>query len=132
MSCAQGHDVLFALHEDQDFDFVTSWLDGDTHFCPVQLKELVPETLNKQASIDELLAKLTRYTSSAEVVVAIKMNRVGRFDPFEIRVPSTVSIRGLWMYAAISDDQNKWALWGDFMRPSSVGKFEFDYPQPTV
>jgi hypothetical protein len=131
MSCAQGHDVLFAPFEDQDFDFVMTWQIGDTqHYCPIQLKELVPEELNPQTSIDDLLGGLSKYSDSAEVVFAIVMNRIGRFEPSEIRVPSNLRIGGLWMFCAISADQNEWALWGDFMKPAPTLGWKFQYPKP--
>jgi hypothetical protein len=131
ISCVQGHDVLFAPIEDQDFDFVTTWVSGDTrHFAPVQLKELVPEELNRQASIDDLLSRLSKYSGSTDVTFAIKMTRAGRFEPAEVRVPGNLSIGGLWMYAAISPDQDEWALWGDFTKPGPTLGMKFEYPKP--
>ena len=41
MATVVGTKVSFADHEAADYDFVTSWVDGDKYrFCPVQLKEL--------------------------------------------------------------------------------------------
>ncbi|MFO0315476.1 MAG: hypothetical protein ACK50S_01135, partial [bacterium] len=56
-------------------------------FSPVQLKELVPESLNTSASIEQLITGLHKY-SSEHLTVAIFLNRQGRFVPAEIAVPS--------------------------------------------
>lgn len=130
-SCVQGHAVGFAPVEDQDYDFVTTWAVGDTrHVCTVQLKELVPEELNPNATINDLLEKLCKYGRAPDLIVAVKMNRLGRFDPAEVRVPPSLHIGGLWMFCAITPDQNEWAMWGDFIPPANLGRANFSYPKP--
>jgi hypothetical protein len=130
-SCVQGCSIGFAPVEDQDFDFVTTWVSDDAqHLCTVQLKELVSEDLNPNATIGELVAKLTKYGRAPDLTVAIKMNRLGRFDPAEVSIPSSLQIGGLWVYGATSEDQNDWAIWGDFMRPDGLGGARFSYPKP--
>jgi hypothetical protein len=129
-SCVQGLVVGYAPVEDQDFDFVTTWVVDETrHFCPVQLKELVPEELNSAATLERLIASLCKYADASDLTVAIKMNRLGRFDPAEVVIPSSLRLGGLWTFCATSSDQNDWGIWGDFMRPESVGGAKFQYPK---
>lgn len=107
-----GFDVRFAPVENQDFDFIATWLDGDAtrHCSPVQLKEVAPPHLNAVASIQEVVDSLTRYADSADVTVAIKINRPGRFDPTELKVPVNLRIGGLWIFASVSADQSEFGL----------------------
>jgi hypothetical protein len=117
MSHNLGVDVWFAPVEEQDHDFVATWRTGETqHFCPVQLKEVVPKHLNANASIQGVLDKLPHYCDSADLSVAIKFNQCGRFDPTEITVPKNLRIGGLWVFGALAEDQSTWGLWGDFMQ----------------
>ena len=55
MGARIGHTVYFAAHEDQDYDFVASWVVGDQqHLAPVQLKEVVPTNLNERAELSSI------------------------------------------------------------------------------
>src|SRR2546421_10068974 len=55
MGLAKGVAMAYTPFERSDYDFVATWTEGTTqHFCPVQLKELVPADLNPGASIEEL------------------------------------------------------------------------------
>ena len=59
MGLAKAVAMAYTPFERSDYDFVATWTEGTTqHFCPVQLKELVPADLNPGASIEELLGKL--------------------------------------------------------------------------
>jgi len=117
MSERIGFDIQFAPVEAQDFDFVTTWLDdeGIRHYCPVQLKEVVPPKLNAQVTLQSVIDGLTRYADSGDVTVAIKINRPIRFDPTEMELPPRLQIGGLWIFAAVSPDQSEFGLWGDFL-----------------
>lgn len=128
-----GFDVWFAPVEDQDFDFIATWFDGDAtrHYCPVQLKEVAPPHLNAGATIQEVVDSLTRYVDSADVTVAIKINRLGRFDPEELRLPANLRIGGLWIFASLSADQSEFGLWGDFLGKTDAPQgTRFSYPLP--
>lgn len=130
MSHNLGVEVWFAPVEDQDHDFVATWRINDTqHFCPVQLKEVVPRHLNQNASIQEVIGKLSHYADSHDVSVAIKFNQVGRFDPAQISVPANLRIGGLWVFGACSEDQTTWALWGDFLQTGRE-TLGISYPYP--
>ena len=128
-----GFDVRFAPVEDQDFDFIATWFDGDAarHYCPVQLKEVAPPHLNAGATIQAVVDSLTHYADSADVTVAIKLNRPSRFDPAELNLPANLRIGGLWIFASLSADQSEFGLWGDFLsRTDAPRGTRFSYPLP--
>lgn len=129
MSKLLGVPVRFAPVEAEDFDFVATWRVGDTqHCCPVQLKEMVPEDLNSDQSIDDLFKSLSKYSSIQDLTVAIRWNRSGRFDPGLLKQPQEIKLRGLWVFGCVSDDQSKWALWGDFAKEQTAVGIAYDYP----
>ncbi|MEM9670449.1 MAG: hypothetical protein AAF950_16125 [Pseudomonadota bacterium] len=129
MSIAQQRSILFAPFEDQDFDFVTSWVEGDSrHYCPVQLKEVVPETLNPTHFLEAVIGKLHKYVDSNELTVAIKLNRITRFEPADVVLPTSVELAGLWIFGATKPDQSQWGLWGNFMNNSTCGGLAINYP----
>ncbi|MEO1020522.1 MAG: hypothetical protein AAFY56_22970 [Pseudomonadota bacterium] len=129
MSELINREVYFAPTEDQDFDFVSTWFEDDTQiYCPVQLKEVVPGHLNKRASVQETIDRLTRYADSRDVTVALKLNRIVRFDPTKLVVPGGLSIGGLWVFGSVVPNQSKWSLWGDFLTPK-IDVLSFDYPR---
>lgn len=116
----------FAIIEEDDYDCVVRWTDEEgEHYVPVQLKEVVPGDLNQTATIESEIAKLTKYTSSPELVVALFLNRAGRFDLSRIKVPS-LTISQLWMFGNRTLDQSRWMLYGDMLSSSSL--YEFDFP----
>lgn len=129
-----GFDVQFAPTEEQDFDFITTWLDdrGTRNYNPVQLKEVVPPHLNASATIQAVVDGLARYADSVDVTVAIKINRPLRFDPAELKAPTNLQIGGLWFFAALTPDQSEFGLWGDFLSKNDppLGT-RFSYPLPT-
>jgi hypothetical protein len=116
-----GLQISFAPVEEDDFDFVATWLSGETqHFCPVQLKEVAPEDLNSMHSINDVLKSLRKYSNLRDVTIVIRLNRSMRFEPASLKMPSSLAIGGLWVLGSISDDQSKWAVWGDFMAAGAV------------
>jgi hypothetical protein len=126
-----GCEVRFAPIEDQDFDFVATWLDANAkwHFCPVQLKEVVPPHLNPGAPIQAALDGLSRYADSADLTVVIKLNRPARFDPAALNLPANLKIGRLWIFGSLSEDQSEWALWGDFLDKTGTPLgTRFSYP----
>jgi hypothetical protein len=131
MSERIGVDVRFAPDEDQDFDFVATWLDseGTRRYCPVQLKEVVPVHLNTNATIQAVVGQLVHYADSADVTVAIKLNRAGQFDPTELKIPANLRIGGLWIFAGLSAKQSEFGLWGDFLSTTDTPHgTRFSYP----
>lgn len=127
MSQRIGQAVYFASHEDQDFDFVASWAIGNSpHFIPVQLKEVVPASLNPSATIDSVIHSLEKYTDSSDLTVAIHLNQVGRFEPEALKLQH-LKLASVWVFGAVTADQSLWSLWGDFTKddPSFT---QFSYP----
>lgn len=120
--------VAKAAREDVDYDCVTLRKppDGTLHFGPVQIKEVVPKYLNRETSVQAVIDGLTRYTSSPDLTVVIHLNRLVHFDPAELTIPA-LPISTLWIMAAVTPDQSRWALWGDFLSGERSGG-EFDYP----
>ena len=115
MSQRIGQTVYFAAHEDQDFDFVASWAVGDAqHIAPVQLKEVVPKSLNADAELASVVQGIAKkYTRSSELTVAIHLNQFGRFEPNRLNLQD-LRVAAVWIFAAAAPDQLLWNLWGNF------------------
>lgn len=127
MSERLGQTVYFASHEDQDFDFVASWVIGDSqHFAPVQLKEVVPTALNTSATLASVICGLEKYTDSLDLTVAIHLNQVGWFDPDALRLQH-LKVASVWVFAAVAADQSLWNLWGNFTEDDPDCN-QFSYP----
>ncbi len=117
--------VYYSRHEASDYDSVFRWSQhGTDQFCPVQLKELPPERTGSRLDLDGLMQKLTKY-NSAELVVAVKLNRRCKMDLSQLRVPQ-LSIRELWFFWAGRRDQSMWQMYGDVL--GSPCLFDFEYP----
>jgi len=122
-----GQTVFFAANEDQDYDFVASWVVEDKqHMAPVQLKEVVPPSLNPSASIDSIVAGLEKYSDSAGLTVAVHLNQAGRFESSSLQLQH-LRVASFWIFAAASPDQSQWILWGNFTEPDAYGT-RFIYP----
>ncbi|MEZ5852952.1 MAG: hypothetical protein R3D68_20145 [Hyphomicrobiaceae bacterium] len=125
-----GLQIRFAPVEDEDFDFVSTWSAGESrHFCCVQLKELVPDDLNRKASIEDVLKTLSKYQNATDLTIAIRLNRDISFDPASLKLPEQLKLGGLWVFGSVSEDQSRWAVWGDFASavPEPFGTV-FEYP----
>jgi hypothetical protein len=126
MTSVQGTTVFFARLEAQDYDFVTLWQRGDEAvYTPVQLKEVVPVSLNPTTNVNTTLAKLEKYSGSNRTVVALRVNRELRLEFNTIDVPK-LPLGGVWLYGAVSQDQQKWFIYGDLLNKPCLQ--EFDYP----
>jgi hypothetical protein len=124
MGQAQGVDVGYAREEASDYDFVTTWKKaGAVHFCPVQLKELVPEELNRNATLAGLFSGLGKY-SKTDTVLAVKINR-----KVDVVLPEKpiIPFSQLWLFWASAPASSRWCLYGDALR--EPGYFAFDYPE---
>jgi hypothetical protein len=123
-----GHcKVDFALVERADYDAVVRCDWGDNVcFTPVQLKELPPEEIpGRPASLDQTFEKLSRYTDSADLVVAIFLNR--RFKGPIANLPS-LPLGGLYLYGAADPQARSWQLTGDVLS-ASCSISTFNYPR---
>ncbi len=124
MSCRIEQSVYFAPVEASDYDFIATWQsDENQHFAPVQLKELVPESLNPTSTVQDLVNGLSKY-SSCNLTVAVFLNRNGRFLPASIQLPP-LDIAALWFIFAAAPDQSRWKLIGNFMEEPSATTFNY-------
>jgi hypothetical protein len=120
-----GQTVRLAPFEAQDYDFVASWIVGDTqHLAPVQLKEVVPQDLNSTASVQERVNGLAKYVDSEDLTVVIYLNQRVHFHPAQLVVPP-LKIAALWVFGAISPDKEQWGLWGNFLETPEGTRFEY-------
>jgi hypothetical protein len=116
MGQALGEPIYLAAVEDEDFDFVAlQQIDDENHFKLCQLKELVPTNLNPQATLNQLLAGLSKY-DNPNLTVVIHLNRREQINFSELKMP-TNRLGGLWMFGALDVTQSTWGLWGNFLQP---------------
>jgi hypothetical protein len=129
MSEAVGSQVLFAMHEAGDHDFVTAHASGDTrHFTPIQLKEWVPPDLNPRQSLHDILNKLPSvYPTPSRTAVAIHVNRPTRIEFAEMEIPN-IALGGLWLFGASAPDQTEWFLYGSLLHEPLL--YTYRYPSP--
>jgi hypothetical protein len=126
MSCRIGQTVWVYPREDSDFDFVAGWdVELNRHFALVQLKEVVPHSLNPNASLQAVANKLNKYPVSNALTVAIRINQPMRFDPAAVEIPP-LALAALWVFGAASEDQSKWFLCGNMLESPEISLF--DYP----
>jgi hypothetical protein len=127
MTACTGQEFGVAHAEAQDYDAVATWEVGDLRsFAPIQMKEVPPHEVNPVASIQRVIEGLKKYVDSPDLTVAIHLNRAVRgFNPTEIVVPP-LKLAALWMFGAITADQSRWAIWGNFLDVHE-GR-EFSYP----
>jgi hypothetical protein len=124
MASRIGQPVRFAPVESSDYDFIATWnSDNNQHFAPVQLKELVPESLNPAATVQNLVNKLSKY-SSETLTVAVFVNRNGRFSPRELQIPP-LRIAALWFLFTVAPNQSEWRLLGNFMEEPDATNFSY-------
>jgi len=126
MAQVLGTKVFVAPVEADDYDFVTMWVADDTqHFCPVQLKELVPDDLNSQATLRTLLEGLSRYAPSLNTALAVRLNRAGHIEFADLELPR-IPFSQLWFFGCASADSARWFLYGDALADPKLVRF--DYP----
>jgi hypothetical protein len=126
MAKITGNKVYFALHESQDYDFVTVWQCGDElNYTPVQLKEVVRDSLNPNANVNATLQKLTKYHGSNRTTAAVIINREMRLEFSKIHFPE-VQMGGVWIYGTLSPDQSRWFIYGDLQKEPLL--WEYEYP----
>lgn len=119
--------VAFAVSEAKDYDAVVKYpANGAITYLPVQLKEWVPEFLNPSATLQGELDKLSKYTDSKDLAVAIHLNREATIHLSDLTLPQG-SIGGLWLYGATDLLQEKWRIIGNLVIPGASA-FEFHYP----
>jgi len=118
-------DVCIAEFEVQDHDFVLRFgPPEEPGYCPLQLKVLVPEGVNPSQTSESLLSSLEKYADSADLVVAVKIDRPG-VDPRALSVPS-LRLAELWFFGPRPGSSVGWYLYGDCL--GTPRWFEFELP----
>ena len=126
MASVAGSKVYFADSEDSDYDFVTHWLVGEErHYCPVQLKELVPNDLNPHATLTGLFEGLAKYQQT-ETVLAVLLNRPVQMALTELPPPAR-RFSQVWLFWGASADGRQWKLQGDVLGTPAI--YDFFYPE---
>ena len=118
--------IAYAMIEEEDYDCVFWWkLERRSHYARVQLKEVVPPHINPNATIESELAKLGKYPTSVQTIVAVHVNQEGPLVFSSIAKPAT-SVAEIWLYSALAPDQSLWFLYGNLLdRPRG---FEITWP----
>jgi hypothetical protein len=131
MSELTGQKYAVAHSEALDYDAVATWIkDGTQSFAPIQLKEVPPTALNPTASVQEVINGLAKYAGSEGLTVVVHLNQATRFVPSELCIPA-LRISALWVFAGISPDHSRWAIWGNLVEPFDSWQVgAFDYPEP--
>lgn len=125
-----GIPVAVAKSEQRDYDFVCRWeKDGKLYYYPVQLKELPPADLNASVSLDDIYAKLSKYSGRDDLAVAINVNRQFNFKYEPWSQPTRPKILELWLFGCTSPDQSEWMIYGNVL--ATQPRFlTFSYPLP--
>ena len=126
MSVRTGQKFMLSKGEYEDADCVASWVvEGEQHFAPIQIKEVVPESRNEQATLEAVLVTLQKYSGRDDLTVLVHLNRRIHFNPLEVAVPSGLRLAALWVMACIKPRQSDWALWGNFMETAEGSSFAY-------
>lgn len=108
--------VEYVMHEHEDYDCILRWkVQHRTCYQAVQLKEIVPKSLNRMSEIDTELQKLSKYVGSEKTIAAFHLNQSGLVDFSNMKKPKT-SISAIWLYGALTPNQSQWFLYGDVLK----------------
>ncbi|MCK5613865.1 hypothetical protein KAR91_69020 [Candidatus Pacearchaeota archaeon] len=123
--CVLKTKIGFSPFEDSDFDFISIHKENDcAYYSRIQLKEVVPDYINPNASIEKVLEGLKKY-NSRDLTVGIHVNQRISLKINEIKVPK-LNISGIWLFGSKDEFQVKWFLCGNLLKDPNV--YEFSYP----
>jgi hypothetical protein len=126
MSTLFGVNFEVAIEEAEDFDFVLRTAIGEeVNFIPVQLKELAPEDLNPDQTLEELFDGL-QHRPPSNTVLLIHLNRRGQIDYARLAA-CNAPYGEVWFLWASDSDQNEWTIYGSILGTTTVKSF----PYPT-
>ena len=103
--------------EDAEADVVLRIVkDGEFFDKEVQIKELVPEKNNPDATLEGLFAQIgAKHYRSKDLIVAVYANR---FLPGSAAYDRPkLDVAQLWVFGPSKPDQSEYYLWGDLLRP---------------
>ena len=117
--------IDMSIEEDSDYDCVAKWYDKNIeHFTPIQLKELVPISLNSKVELQNIISSLSiHYPDSEELTIAIYINRKILINFKDIKIPNNLKVGELWIFGGISQDKTKWFLYGDLLKEPHLSYF---------
>lgn len=122
LSEVTGIDIGIAHLEQSDYDFIMAYHEGgNLCFCPLQMKEFVPATINPQADLQAEFDKLAKYTDSEELVVAMHLNRRFHFD-YQKYDFSRLPIKELWLFGQTGPGK-PWVIMGNMMDSNPTARF---------
>ncbi len=88
ISSLLGTTLYFAHVKAKAHDYVTMRVvDRVQRFTPLQLKELVPNETNPDATLEGIFEDLVKYATASHTILAVNINRPGTTDLNTIRVP---------------------------------------------
>jgi hypothetical protein len=130
LSCRMGEPVwVVDTPEDYDYDFVAvREISSDNYFTRIQLKEVVAEHRNQNASIQSTIDELVKKYPAPDLTVAVRVNQTTMLDLDEITIPPTLRIGALWVYGGALPDGSRWLIAGNLMEPEPNLAWLFDYP----
>jgi hypothetical protein len=115
----------FAGVERSDYDAIIRHHNGEECFyTPIQIKELVPEHINEDSTVEAIMHSLAKYSNSPELVVVVYLNRRMKIRPHPIRLKQ-INIGGLYFLGAASPNKRQWLLMGDLLQSAEISQFEY-------
>lgn len=115
--------VSVAMIESADYDAVFRWQEGDTlKYRAVQLKELVGERWNADASLQKVIDGLAKYRDSKDLSVGIFCNRLS-LSKITFEIPEGVSVGQLFLFGSCSLDGSEWFTFGNLMEDQATMVF---------
>lgn len=118
MARVSGATIKFSDTERSDYDYILSVAhNGAYSFVPLQMKQLVPESVNSGTTLQCEINKLKRkYVVSSDLVVAIHVNRLG-FTVIEDLDLSNLKIGELWLFGVSDPENSEWRIIGNLLGP---------------
>jgi hypothetical protein len=119
-----GVETAFAPVESLDYDCIVRFnLTSEQSFNPVQLKEIVPFSVNPNFSLSSFLNSLRKYADSKDLIVAIKVGR----ELGEMSQPvDGLGFGGLFLYGQDPLNPNRLWLRGDCQHDSR--SYDYNWP----
>ncbi|MFN0069212.1 MAG: hypothetical protein ACKVYV_16450 [Limisphaerales bacterium] len=123
------HDWAFAMWPEQQSDIDCVFRiksEGSRRYLKVQLKEVVPESINQTASVQQILQKFNNSKASRGLVVGVYINRNGTLVVKDLILPEGFDGQ-VWLLGLCGENNQRRFLVGDLMNDPKTTLFE--YPQ---
>lgn len=122
-----GYSTFVAINDDEanDCDCIVRFVkQGIENYAPIQIKEVVPSELNDKASLQDVLNKLSKYRNS-DLIVVIHINRKVSIDFNKVYIPEDLNVAEVWIFGSVSENQEKWFLYGDLTSKPTLSNFNY-------